>query len=153
MFFAATNSAGFSASQVAKTILGLLLSGGIGYLIGNRRGRGVAGFLLGFCLTWPGWIIARFLPPTHSYRQRSLQAAALRDDGYRNFADSMSAQPPTSEAMPFATHQEFRSATTDSERFLASDERPCPLCSSPIKIAAVFCRHCRNDVPAPTHPQ
>jgi hypothetical protein len=35
----------------------LSISGGIGALIGSRKGRAGAGFALGFFLSWVGWII------------------------------------------------------------------------------------------------
>jgi hypothetical protein len=31
----------------------------------------------------------------------------------------------------------------------ATDGRPCPYCAEPIRRAAVICRHCGRDVPAP----
>lgn len=44
-------------------IVGLMISGGIGYLIGKGKGRGTAGFWWGFFLGIIGWIVAACLAP------------------------------------------------------------------------------------------
>jgi hypothetical protein len=51
---------------------GLVVGGGVGYLIGKTRGRGGLGFVLGFLLSWVGWIIVLLLG-------RTPEAEALHD--------------------------------------------------------------------------
>ena len=50
----------------AVIVLGCLLTGFIGYAIGNTRGRGGEGALLGIFLGPIGWVIALLLPATGS---------------------------------------------------------------------------------------
>ena len=46
-------------------ILFWIFDAGIGYLIGNRKGRPVLGVTLGFVLGLIGWIILALVKPTH----------------------------------------------------------------------------------------
>lgn len=57
-----------AAGDVATGIVGgwlvawVAIGGGIGYLLASGRGRGTAGFFLGFILGPLGWIFAAVLP-------------------------------------------------------------------------------------------
>ena len=47
---------------VATSLIGLLIGGGIGYLIGNSKGRPALGLILGALLGCIGWIIVAVIP-------------------------------------------------------------------------------------------
>lgn len=51
-------------------IVALIIAVGplVGFAIGHGKGRELAGILLGFFLTWIGWIIVAVLPPAPGYR-------------------------------------------------------------------------------------
>jgi hypothetical protein len=53
-------------AQVLSMMVYMLIPGGIGALIGRTKGRGGAGFLLGFLLGPIGWIITFFLRQKHT---------------------------------------------------------------------------------------
>lgn len=74
-------------------LLWVALGGGIGYAIGNTKGRGAAGFWLGMLLGWIGWIIVALLQPTVQWEaQRNLQVAAATSS---SSASSRSARETT----------------------------------------------------------
>lgn len=93
--------------------------GAAGFLIGDMKGRSVAGFWLGFLFGPIGLIVIAVLPPTplaEAERQAQIDAAI----------DALSAGPHESRATP--------------------TRRPCPWCAESIKPAAVVCRYCGRDV-------
>jgi F0F1-type ATP synthase assembly protein I len=47
---------------IASSLVGILIGGGIGYLIGNSKGRPGLGVILGALLGCIGWIIVAIIP-------------------------------------------------------------------------------------------
>jgi hypothetical protein len=93
--------------------------GAAGFVIGNMKGRSVAGFWLGFLFDVFGLIVIAILPPTplvEAQRRAEIDAAV----------DGLSYGPPDPPASPA--------------------RRACPSCAEPIKRAAVVCRYCGRDV-------
>lgn len=100
-------------------LIGGAVCGAAGFLIGNMKGRSVAGFWLGFLFDVFGLIVIAVLPPTplaEAQRRAQIDAAA----------DTLADGPSDSRAEP--------------------TRRPCPWCAESIKPAAVVCRYCRRDV-------
>ena len=102
-----------------------VVSGLIGLAIGSGKGRGAAGFWLGFFLGAIGWIIVAVMQatPEAEAARTKLVNAALHGPG------GVAAGP-------------------------VSDTRTCPWCAETIKAAAVVCRFCGKDVePLPVLPE
>lgn len=100
-------------------VLAGAVCGVAGFLIGNLKGRNVAGFWLGFLFGVFGLIVIAVLPPTpvaEAERLAQIDAAV----------DALSDGPSESRAAP--------------------TRRSCPWCAESIKPAAVVCRYCGRDV-------
>jgi len=96
-----------------------VVCGAAGVLIGNIKGRSVAGFWLGFLFDVFGLIVIAVLPATplaEAQRRAQIDAAA----------EALLDSPSESQTEP--------------------TRRPCPWCAEAIKPAAVVCRYCGRDV-------
>jgi hypothetical protein len=56
----------------------------VGYLIGNPKGLGLVGILLGFFLSWIGWIIVAVMPRTAEAEARHLRTVQTAMGGFPN---------------------------------------------------------------------
>ena len=61
-------SGGSGAALAVFVVLWFFLGGGVGYAIGNSKGQGTAGFLLGLLLGFIGWIIVAVMEPSDEVR-------------------------------------------------------------------------------------
>lgn len=52
---------------IVSSLVGLLIGGGVGYLIGNSKNRPALGLVLGALLGCIGWIIVAVLPRKDPY--------------------------------------------------------------------------------------
>jgi hypothetical protein len=100
-----------------------IVAGGVcgvaGFVIGNMKGRGVAGFWLGFLFGVFGLIVIAVIAPTplaEAERRAQIDAAV----------DVLSDGPSESRAAP--------------------TRRPCPWCAEFIRLPAIVCRYCGRDV-------
>lgn len=93
------------------------VGGGVGAAIGNSKGRGPAGFWLGFFFGGIGWIIVAVMQAT-----------------------------PEAEVARMAAINTLRGGVTFANTAGASSTRVCPHCAETIKSAAVVCRFCGNAV-------
>ena len=103
----------------------ILFKGGIGYLIGTRKGKGGLGFVLGLFLGIIGWIIIAVIPGDSP---AMMPVRRCRDCG-RPIPRGQLACPrcrPKREA----------------------DRVPCPLCAELILPGARICRYCHNKLGA-----
>jgi hypothetical protein len=100
----------------------ILIGGGVGYLIGLRKGNEGLGFLLGLLLGFVGWIIVAVLDPSPEVQARERAA----------FTGGYSLDPRASPQMIPSGPE--------------ADRRPCPSCAESIKAAAVICRFCGRPV-------
>ncbi len=50
------------ASRLVITLVLMAFFGGVGYAIGNKKGKGVLGLILGSMLGVIGWIVLAFIP-------------------------------------------------------------------------------------------
>src|SRR5664279_5560215 len=87
------------------------ICGVAGFLIGDMKGRSVAGFWLGFLFVVFGLIVIAVLPPTplaEAQRRAQIDAAT----------DTLSDSPPESQTAPA--------------------RRPCPWCAEPINRPPLY---------------
>lgn len=93
------------------------VGGGVGAAIGNGKGRGPAGFWLGFLFGPIGWIIIAVLDAT-----------------------------PEAEVARLETINSIQVKMKPSDPSLSRVTRDCPFCAETIKSAAKLCRFCGRDV-------
>jgi hypothetical protein len=90
----------------------------VGFAIGNSKGRGEVGAVLGLFFGALGWIIVLLLPSTPEAEATRLLQVSSAVQGVTN-AGSLPGMP---------------------------SQRPCPWCAEPILPAAIVCRFCGRDV-------
>jgi hypothetical protein len=96
----------------------------VGFVIGSGKGKGRAGFWLGFFLGPIGWIVIAVMQPTE---------AAERERGARSSV--------------------LQTGTQSESSSIGSETRVCPYCAETIKSAAIKCRYCGSTVEPPAAPQ
>jgi hypothetical protein len=92
--------------------------GGIGFAIGNTKGRGGEGFVLGIVLGFVGWIIEALMRPSAEFEAQRMSMIAST----------------------------LRSQTEAPSSPVAGPTRICPWCAESIKAAASVCRFCGRGV-------
>jgi len=103
-----------------------LAGGGIGYAIGQSKGLGGTGFILGLLLGFIGWIIVAVMEPSEEVRlARQAQTIALA-------------------ASVGSAGGGFQ--RTHARELIPANERVCPWCAESIKAAARVCRYCGRDI-------
>lgn len=76
--YSSSNDTGF---WLIAVLVVALICGGVGYAIGSGKGRGTAGFWLGFLLSWIGWIIVAVMEPSYEEQQRRADSVQSRGSG------------------------------------------------------------------------
>ncbi len=116
--------AGVAALLLVWLVFGIAVGGGVGYAIGQGKGRAAAGFWLGALLGVIGWIIVAVMEPSEDIR-RQREATTLA-----TAAAMLGGNSP-------------RDSLTD---VVSGGLRPCPWCAEHIKAAAKVCRYCGREV-------
>jgi hypothetical protein len=99
-----------------------VIGGGVGYAIGNAKGRGPSGFWWGFLLGVIGWIVIALMSPTPEEEARRAHAVA----------SALHAQ--------MGGDSQYENATS------SAPTRDCPWCAESIKPSARLCRFCGHTV-------
>jgi hypothetical protein len=101
----------------------------VGYAIGNSKGRGTQGLLLGLLFGVIGWLIVAVMEPSdHVRHMRQAETIAL--------ARSLATPPRDAERLG-GSERDARSST---------GRRRCPWCAETIQSAAIICRFCGRNV-------
>lgn len=103
-------------------IVWVAIGGGIGYAIGNTKGRGNEGFWLGALLGWIGWIIVALLQPTvqaQVERDRQVAAATAAQAGVSQSRWDLDSQQTVRGGGP-KTRAEFDAARSSTSSMLAA---------------------------------
>src|SRR5262249_44476054 len=115
-------------------VIVVLFKGGIGYLIGKRKGKGALGFMLGLFLGIIGWIIIAVIPG-------ETPSALYTPSARRRCRQCRRAIPRGSIRCPQCQ------PGGDAPAKPAKDGRvPCPLCAELIMPGARVCRFCHNKI-------